>query len=189
MAPIAILAASSWIDLTRREKWRRAITIAWPVAFVASALTLTPPDVYVERAARVLAWPRQNFSERWLLEGFGSPVTRVDLAQSYDVAEWISAHASPSDTLLVRGYSPEIYAWSHLHYTGRFFWSVALTNPNRAYRRDEWLAEDRAELDARPPRWVVALQGPAPDIDSESAFARRGYEARTRIGPYVVMER
>jgi hypothetical protein len=97
--------------------------------------------------------------------------------------------SSPDETLLVRGYEPQIYAVARRRYTGRFFWSTFLTDPTRVYHRDAWLAEDRAELDAHPPSWVVAYSDVAAGVDSEGDFAARGYQVRMRAGHFVVMRR
>jgi hypothetical protein len=113
------------------------------------------------------------------------------------VGRWLRERSRPGDRLLVRGFQPEIYAVSGLSYGGRFFWDDFLTNPRRAYRRDEWLAQDRADLERVKPRWVLAIRArpdlvgwPEPtEIQSVAYFERLGYRRSEEMFQYVVMER
>ncbi len=102
---------------------------------------------------------------------------------------WLAAHARKGDTVAVRGFEPEIYATSGLHYTGRFFWTAFLTMPSRSYRRRELLREDYRALMRDMPRFVVALTGAARGIDSPGWFEHRGYFRRVQIGSFTVLER
>ena len=54
--------------------------------------------------------------------------------------------------------------------------------------RDEWLRQDREEIDAIRPAWVVAKRH-APQPESVEWFETMGYSARAEFGPYVVMSR
>jgi hypothetical protein len=102
---------------------------------------------------------------------------------------WLREHAGDGDTLLVRGFEPEIYARSGLHYTGRFFWTSFLTMSTRIYKRGEWLAEDAAAFEENPPRWGVALTYATAGLDSPRWFAARGYERRAAFGVVTILER
>ena len=102
---------------------------------------------------------------------------------------WLARHAAKGDTLVVRGFEPEIYATSGLHYTGRFFWTAFLTLPTRSYRRGELLREDRRTLMRDSPRFVVALTGARGGIDSPGWFQRRGYFPRVQVGSFTILER
>ena len=62
--------------------------------------------------------------------------------------------------------------------TSRFFWTAWLTDPTRAYRREEFAAQDRSTFERTPPRFVV-VRGDA--ITAEAlvdVFARHGIEPR-----------
>jgi hypothetical protein len=101
---------------------------------------------------------------------------------------WLKQHAHPADTLVVRGFEPQIYAGSGLHYTGRFFWTAFLTMSTRLYKRKAWLAEDLAALRNDPPRWAVTLTHSLRGIDSPAWFEKRGYVRRAGIGSFTVLE-
>jgi hypothetical protein len=89
----------------------------------------------------------------------------------------------------VRGFEPEIYAISGRHYSGRFFWTTFLTAPTRAYKREQWLAEDLAELRRRPPRYAVTQSFQQSGLDSPLWFEQLGYSRRAEIGVFTVLER
>ena len=72
-------------------------------------------------------------------------------------------------------------------YGGRFFWTTFITNPARAYHREEWLAEDRRVLAQHPPRYAVVLANVPEGPDSEAYFP--GYERRMVYGNLVILER
>jgi len=111
-----------------------------------------------------------------------------------------SANTAPDERVLVRSYEPEIYVLSSRRYGGRFFWSDWLTSPRRAYRRDEWLAEDARDFERVAPTWVVALPPvldpwewdwfrTRADIESAAFYESRGFERRAVFGPYVILHR
>ena len=77
----------------------------------------------------------------------------------------------------------------HRHHGGRFFWTTFITNPSRAYRREEWLAEDRRSLVEHPPRYVVAFEGIAEGPDSVKMFLELGYHHVKTIAYFTVLER
>jgi hypothetical protein len=121
--------------------------------------------------------------------------TRYDIPGFYSyhdallVGDWLREHSSPDDTVVVRGFEPEIYAISGRHFTGRFFWTTFLTEPRRVYRREALLAEDRAAIEAHPPRYAVALNLVHEGVDSDEWFEERGYVRRVDIGGFSVLER
>ncbi len=110
-------------------------------------------------------------------------------AQQEVVGRWIASHSAPHDLVAVRGFDQAVYAVAHRRAPTRFFWTRWLTEPRRAYRRAEWLAEDRESLRRRPPRYVVvnvrAREGPA----SQAHFETLGYVERFRHERLVVLER
>ena len=110
-------------------------------------------------------------------------------AQQEVVGRWIARHSSPTDEVAVRGFEQVVYAVARRRSPTRFFWTRWLTEPRRAYRREEWLAEDRNALERRPPRYVVvnlrAREGPA----SRAHFEALGYVERFRHERLTVLER
>jgi 4-amino-4-deoxy-L-arabinose transferase-like glycosyltransferase len=105
------------------------------------------------------------------------------------VGNWLRQHSRPEDVVVVRGFEPEVYAISGRHYTGRFFWTNFLTAPRRRYRREQWLAEDRAALEAHPPKFAVAINVVSEGVDSPQWFERLGYVRRVEFGAFTILER
>ena len=105
------------------------------------------------------------------------------------VARFIRGRASPRDTLAVRGFEPQIYAMSGLHYTGRFYWTTFLTDTRRAYRRAEYRREDAEALRHHPPTFVVAYRRWPDEIDQCRWFAKQGYERIFVAGNLCVLRR
>jgi hypothetical protein len=106
-----------------------------------------------------------------------------------DVAAWIRSRATPGDELCVRGFDPEIYALSGLRCASRFFWTWWLSEPHRAYHREQWIAEDRDALERSHPRFVVVSTEAKATIEQESYFTAMGYVRSAKFGELVVLER
>lgn len=84
------------------------------------------------------------------------------------VGRWIAKHSKPDDMIAVRGFEPAIYAISGRRAPTRFFWTSWLTDSTRAYKRIQWLSEDRAALRRGRPRYFVVFNG----IQTGTASAR-----------------
>ncbi|MBK8213519.1 MAG: glycosyltransferase family 39 protein [Myxococcales bacterium] len=108
---------------------------------------------------------------------------------SRDVGTWLEAHTTPDETVTVRGFQPEIYVVAHRRHAGRFFWTTFLTNPARAYRREEWLAEELRDFTEHPPKYVVALDFMHEGLDSAEYHEARGYTRVAAFPGYVILER
>lgn len=125
---------------------------------------------------------RDEFARRFQFHDIG-----FDYRDSQDVGDWLRDHSQPDDLVAVRGFNPEIYAVAQRRHAGRFFWTTFITQPARAYRRAEWLAEDQAALDQNRPRFAV-VHGDVPEgPDSEAYFP--GYVRRYQSGRFIVLER
>lgn len=121
---------------------------------------------------------------------FDLPTMSYSVVQAELIGEWLHANVRGGDTVAVRGFEPEIYAYCGCWYTGRFFWTSWLTQPSRAYRRQDYLAEDLAELERHPPRFVVALTRIREGVDSIEWFEKLGYRRRRAVLPYfTILER
>ncbi len=105
------------------------------------------------------------------------------------VGRWIAANSSAEDTLAVRGFEQVVYAVADRRAPTRFFWTRWLTEPRRAYRRREWLAEDRAALLRNPPRYVVVSERARRGSASQKYFRPLGYVERFRSGRLIVLGR
>lgn len=120
---------------------------------------------------------------------FEVPVMGFSHVQSERVARFLRARAAPNDTLAVRGFEPQIYAMTGLHYTGRFYWTTFLTDSRRAYRRNDYRREDARALARHPPRFVVAYRRWLDEIDRCAWFAKHGYKRVFTAGNFCVLAR
>jgi hypothetical protein len=164
---------------------------------------LAPAFYVVTTSFWVLSGPARSwlFTTELTRAFVNGDISRAEYQRSFDIpgfyanydadltGRWLAAHAHKGDTVAVRGFEPEIYATSGLHYTGRFFWTAFLTMPSRSYRRRELLREDYRALMRDMPRFVVALTGAPRGIDSPGWFEHRGYFRRVQIGSFTVLER
>lgn len=176
-------------------KWRLGGTGAAGAALVVSNLAIAAllggkqTAQWGDEVASVIAYEsgsidRATFSHRI---GFGPPLD-YNFGETEAVGLWLAENTTPADLVAVRGFEPEIYAVADRRYDGRFFWTSQLTVSTRAYRREDYLAEDAAWLDAHPPRFVVAGkddEGP----DAPAFFYARGYALRAKIGYFLVLEK
>ncbi|MBL8610203.1 MAG: glycosyltransferase family 39 protein [Myxococcales bacterium] len=192
LAPMTVVAATVARAALDRAKLRPPLT----ASLVAAALVA----LYAASAklgGGVLFWtdmnratwgyvagkvPREELHKRYKIEAVW-----FWYEQSYPVGVWLKEHTSPDDLVAVRGFQPEIYAVAERRYGGRFFWTTFIVSPQRAYRRDEWLAEDARALDQHPPKYVVALTGVADGPDSVAWFSPRGYVVDTVMGPFTIL--
>ncbi|MGD0528689.1 MAG: hypothetical protein ABSE49_26370 [Polyangiaceae bacterium] len=192
LSAVVLLAANVMVDAARAV---RASRRAWvPVATAAVLLA-----AFTRTGAQVDGWWGATSATLHLWRGdwdrarFARHFQTWDGVRQYADLEatglWLRAHASAGDLVAVRGVATEVYVVSGMRAPGRFFWTTFLTRPSRRYRREEWLAEDAAAIDAKKPRWAVTSSDATEGPESEGFFARRGYAERTRIGPYTVLER
>lgn len=129
-------------------------------------------------------YDRRAFDTRFQLGAIG-----FFFHDSRDVGAWLEAHTTPEESVTVRGFQPEIYAIAHRRHVGRFFWTTFLTNPARAYRREEWLAEEFRDFAEHPPKYVVALAFIHEGLDSAEYHEARGYVRVAAFPGYVILER
>lgn len=188
---VGVFAATLYGDISAFAPRRGGAWLA-PVVFVTAAAGL-----YSVSTGPAGEWSRAA-GRTWRFAT--AQITSDEFASTFDIPKFFSnqdsvragrylrEYARPGDTLVVRGFEPQVYAWSGLHYSGRFFWTAFLTMPTRVYRRDEWLREDREALLAAQPRWVVTLTPAARGLDSSAAFAHFGYVKRLVLKHLTVME-
>lgn len=187
LVPFSVFGATIYDDLFRSAPIRKsAIPLAFACTLIAIVTGTVPHDVWSDHAKTALALARGEQAWDKRAEQFldGS----YDAANSMRIGDWLRAHSSPDDSILVRGYEPEIYAFAERRFVGRFFWSAFLTHRSRIYRRAEWLAQDEGGIARFPPRFVVALGNTVDAIDSTRWFEERGYVTRQVFGGLVIME-
>lgn len=178
--------ARAWLAETR-PRLSPAFPAVFAIALGALIVAMTPQDIWLLRVKNTGLWLTGSISWDELTARFSS--VYIDMGNAARAGAWLRVNSAPEDTLLVRGYEPEIYAFAQRRSTARFFWTGMLVDPNRAYRRAEWLAEDRASVESRSSRWVVAYDTPLPELDSAIWFESLGYTRRQAFGPFTILER
>ena len=176
------------------EHARARLMPAWPGAGALAVAVLfgisgNPSRVWLANEAPSLEYvlgvlPRASFASR-----FSIPTLAYDEHDSEAVARWLREHTSPRDVVSVRGFEPEIYALAERRGPGRFFWTTAITDPKRKYKRAEWLAEDRSAIDAAKPPVIVTLADAPPGPDAVGRFTALGYARCFSSGKLVVLSR
>lgn len=142
---------------------------------------------YYLTSQRSLRYATGQISREEFVGVFAWPDIHFYYLDDHRVGTWLAEHSSPDDRVAVRGFNPEIYAIANRRHQGRFFWTTFITQPSRAYRRAEWLAEDLRDLREHPPRYSVVLAGVNEGPDSATYFP--GYVERMRAGELIVLER
>jgi hypothetical protein len=120
---------------------------------------------------------------------FALPGAFYDPVESAAVASWLERHTTPSEPVLIRGHLTEIYMLAHRRAPGRFFWTVPFTDRSRAYRTEDWRAEDRAAILRDPPSYVVAIGHIHDGPESAEYFDQFGYTREVAIGRLVILRR
>lgn len=129
---------------------------------------------------------RAEYASRFFLEPLYYYEVDVEAASRF-----IKERARPGDTLCSRGFNPEVYALSGLRYGGRFFWTNFLVDPRRAYRRAEYVEEDRQAFERSKPRFVVAVKKEEGrgNVESAETYYPLGYRITAEFGTMQVLER
>lgn len=181
---LVVLAA----DLDRGRASRRRG--AWLGAVVAVALLATGG----RQSSRLLYTAKTAVHA--MTTGDDEPLTQMFAVEGYysfydsrEAARWVKAHASPGDTLVVRGFEPQIYMESGLRYGGRFFESTWITQKRFSTLTGVNAIEDYAFFKSSPPRWVVAFNHLDTGIDAAKTYEAMGYVRRTNIAVFAILER
>ena len=195
-AAASVFGAAAYRDaasLAARLPKQRLATRAVPAAFALIAFALfnvgSSSAHWWNANSAALAHLQGSMSRRAFARTFDMPFQTYYYADSERVASWLRENARPEDTLAVRRFEPQIYAASGLHHTGRFFWTMFLTDTRRAYERARWWREDQAVFRERPPSFVVAMFGAPDPIDRCSWFTALGYRRVKRVGVFCILQR
>lgn len=196
LAPVMAFPLVCWAADLRRSPtgWlpEKLRWVATPAALAAGLLVVFAASDMARPYARTVGLTvryltggiaRQDFLTLFTLD------ENTPYAQQEAVGRWIAENSAPDDLIAVRGFDQTIYAIAHRRAPTRFFWTRWLTEPRRAYRRRDWVAEDADALRRDPPRYVVvgdrARRGPS----SAAYFESLGYSERFRNGRLIVLER
>lgn len=180
---------------TRRLLERRlgpALATVLPVVVIGAGYLLTPYDIRVlshEQGAVLDLVTKQTTREQFAGRFYAPPMNyyQVDVDA---VSRYLEAHMSADEPLCVRGFDTQIYAQTGFRYGGRFFWTNYIWHPS-AYRRDEFVAEDRAYFEKIKPRFVVteAVNRGRGMLESRETYFPFGYELVYTHGSLDVVER
>jgi 4-amino-4-deoxy-L-arabinose transferase-like glycosyltransferase len=196
VGPATLVVANVALDAVALVRWRfpgRPTTLAAALfagnLVVAYALTGRAANKWAEEAGAALGWLSGRTDDAAFGHSFDSPDVGYPFEEARETAAWLRDHTSAADEVAVRGFDSEIYAMAQRRFHGRFFCTNWLSDPNLAYRRDEWLREDRAAFEHDPPRWVVTRTDLPEAPDAPSTFIALGYVERARSGGFVILER
>jgi hypothetical protein len=161
------------------------------VVFVVLALGFAssggPAQRFYVNTERTIGYVTGHVERDRYLATFDSAFLHFSAKDDALAADYLRAHTTPDDFVAVRGFSPQIYALADRRHHGRFFWTTFLTQKARAYRRAEWLKEDRDALAEKPPKFVVVLRDETEGPDSAAYFP--DYEPRATFGEHVILGR
>jgi hypothetical protein len=170
-------------------------TYALPlVAIVAPACAYTVSSdfaygYWVYRTDYTIGYLLGKVSRADYLDHFKADFCYFYLGDTQEAVDWIVANSAPDDRIIVRGFQPQFYILSKRWYGGRFYWSNFLTDPKRAHRRAEYLAEDQADFLRIKPRYAVAMNFATEGVDSPEWFEGLGYRVVKTFRRYTILER
>lgn len=195
VGPMVLLLVTAYARTAPRAERaplaRASHAATWPVALALALIASGTPFRHWRLGAQngVALVTGRIDAERFARQ-HAVPQLGFDRGVSRAVAAWLRARAAPGDELVVRGFHADVYALSGLRFGGRFFWTSMLTDDGRAYRRDDWLAEDRRAFATRPPRFAVAhARARADGVASPAFLEGLGYTRAAQFGDLVVFER
>jgi hypothetical protein len=187
-AVVATLVASDVVDLAK------PIARYAPLAYATALLLFyflsgNTASIWLDVTRATMAYKRGQITREEFTTHFAQPVIGYWYHDSELVGLWLRDHSSPEDLVAVRGFEPEIYVVAGRRYPGRFFWTTFLVNPDRAYKREQWLDEERRAFAANPPRYVVTLTDIHEGLDSTEYHLPLGYVERERMKEFTILER
>jgi hypothetical protein len=183
--------ACQFIDARRfaiaksRPEWLRFASLA--LVLVPFPFSGREAKMWAGHTRNAIAWAAGRMSRNELDHTFFM-LHYADYGESRAVGTWLREHSSPSEIVSVRGFEPEIYAIAERRYSGRFFWTSALREAAMVRWRQEWLEEDRKNLQSATPRFVVTRTDERAEPDTPDDFLTRGYTKRAEIGHFTILE-
>ncbi len=190
-ALLGVLLGADFTSSVRARGFSEPMARMAPWGIALAAFFLSPSGRrYVEQQLAVERYLDGRDARQWYLGRYAFADIKFDCAESEWVGDYLREHTTSDEPVLVRGFQPEIYAVAKRHYQGRFFWSLFLTSPNRAYRREAYLAEDREAFEKARPRYVVTRrESTEVNLDHPDYYVPLGYRIEVEHGRFVVMRR
>jgi hypothetical protein len=188
-----VLVAANWTVIARRLfGTMRAPFVAAPVVAVAIWLAFVRTGnedwaLWRDNAQLTARWAAGAVDDDTFAQRIAREPGKRDYRSLKAIAEWIRERTRPDDYILVRGESAEIYVLSGRRAPGRFFWSLFLSSPTRAYHREAWLREDALAIATHPPRYVVVRTAAKRGPDSAAWFAPLGYRVLRTCGAWAIL--
>ncbi len=191
VGPGALFAACAVAEISERIPDRQPWVASAAALFVLAIFPLSGPPAtnWWHANANGISWAIGRHTRQQFAHQHTIPSLFYNYGDSESAGEWLRDHSSNDDTIAVRGFEPEVYAVAHRRFSGRFFWTVPLTDPKREFNRALWLAEDRAALERTAPKFVVALRDARGGPESAQYFTPLGYETRVEFGALTILER
>lgn len=153
-----------------------------------SLLHDTALATYPQRVGATVSYLFGTIDKKTYQKVFDRPEIGFFSTENEEVARFVAEHSAPDESVLVRGFEPQIYLASGRSYTGRFFATPALLWPGCEYRRDEWLRADASAYTTARPKLVVSIVA-LPGPDAAGTFLPLGYAPVLTTPHFVVLER
>jgi len=192
-AVIGANAARRILDLVEKRAKAWAFAPGWValvvVLWLGALMTWRGPDMWWMSTKHAFKFATGKETREEFTWGFSEPAIGFFFWTSERVGNWLRDHTTEDDYVSVRGFQPEIYAVARRRHGGRFFWTTFITNPARAYKREQWLKEDLDDIEKYKPKYVVALTQIPEGPDSIGYFEKLGYKKVETMWEFTIMER
>ncbi|MHB9004931.1 MAG: ArnT family glycosyltransferase [Coriobacteriia bacterium] len=159
---VAVLAAPGLWRLWKLAQRYRGVgpaVFAVGIVIAADARTATRdlPETFFDRSwSRTKANLFANPEERSRVNGRLYTVADVNYAANLRVAEWLTQHTDPTDTVYIWGFEPHIYFAARRRSASKFLYNV----PQRVEWENQWARDElMVELEASPPKAIVIERG------------------------------
>jgi hypothetical protein len=152
--------------------------------FVGAAAQTT----YPARLGGAIAYLQGKLDREAFDATFDRPEIGFFSAENEQITREVRTRSTEDETILVRGFEPEIYLSADRRSSSRFIVTPPLVWNNCAYRRPEWLLADRADFVRDRPKLIVAIFA-TPGPDAPGYFVDLGYQKVFSTPHYVLLER
>lgn len=149
------------VDEARRLTEKRVgfyLARAWPLLAIALGYYFTPEHrrVLLREPPQVYAYLTHKQSREDYARFFYSPGMNYYQVDIDAVSDYLIQNAKREDQIVVRGFSPQVYAQTGMRCPSRFFWTNYIYFPT-AYRRADFLEEDHAAIVRARPRYIATV--------------------------------
>lgn len=199
LPPLSVLAGigtAALVERIRAGDDRRGKTPYWIVlaAAVATVMNVCTPAAMAPSYGHAVRFCTR-FESRQRFDASFTGGFNYDYVQGAKVAAYVRQNTTPSETVAVWAFEPEIQFLAARRAPSRFAATHPLFDPNLPYKKREWLREFLADCVARPPTYFVTVQDPAHPTQAPAElgefsgvrrFLQERYLLERRIGQFKI---